>query len=751
MKRILHLRASNFVGGPERQLLRHARAQNSGTWEILLGTFLGQTEGHQLLERAKENNIQTVALGAPGLRGLVAETVGVIRERKIDLICTHGYKPDIVGLLAGRIARVPIASFLRGWTAENWIVSAYEQMERWALPFSDRIVCLSHSQADRIAARPLLRKKVRIVCNAISPIPDDEDSRRQARAELRRRLNLRENCKILASAGRLSPEKGVADFIAAIAELAPEFPSATFLIFGDGVMRSALEEQARTLGIYDRVAFAGFHADLSSILPGIDILVNPSHAEQMPNIVLEAMAAGIAVVATNVGAVAEIAGSDDAVYLVPPRNPNLLAQGVRWLLANADAAAELGQAGRRRVLAAYSLAAQQQQFEALYEELLPSRATASSRNAVGEAAGKTPEPRARVSLVIPARNEEAHIRAVLEQIEAQDYPHDCIEVFVADGNSDDRTRDVVNEFAKTSSMSVRLLHNPARLSSAGRNVGVRAASGDYVVFVDGHCSITSNRLLRDTVELFESTHAACLCRPQPLTHPRNSAFQEIVANVRATALGHGRDSSIYEFEKEGLIDPSSSGAAYRRSVFEIVGCYDERFDACEDVEFNFRVFKSGLPSYFSPKLAIDYCPRRNLSSLWKQMMRYGRGRCRLILKHHDAFSIAQLVPTLFVLWMVAGAPLSLVSRPFRAAYVDVLLLYVATVAAFSLRLAWSRGWRHIVFAPAVYLTIHAGLGAGFLTELLASLAPRRPQWRSIASASVAPRVANGDRDAPSEL
>lgn len=758
MKRILHLRASNFVGGPERQLLRHAQAQSDGDREILLGTFVGPTEGHELLQRAKENNLQTISLGASGLRALVQETVQVIRSRHVDLVCAHGYKPDIVGILASRIAKVPIACFLRGWTGESPLVRAYEQMDRWALPFADRIVCLSRSQAEKVRTHPLLRTKIRIVCNAICAIPDDENSRRQARTELRRRLNLADNCKIIASAGRLSPEKGVSDFISAIAEISRQFTSATFVVFGDGVMRGALEEQARKIGVHDRLAFAGFHADLSSILSGIDILVNPSHSEQMPNIVLEAMAAGIPVVATNVGAVAEIAGSDAVVRLVPPRNPDVLAQAIRSLLVSPEAASELGQAGRRRVLTTYSLGAQQRQFDALYEELLPSRSIASSaptrsntRTGTGAGVSLNPAPGGpRVSVVIPVRNEEAHIQSVLTQIEAQDYPHESIEVFVVDGNSDDRTRDVVNEFSKTSSISVRLLPNPARLSSAGRNVGISAASGDYIVFVDGHCSIPSNHLLRDTVKLFEETGAACLCRPQPLTHPLNDSFQEIVANVRATTLGHGRDSTIYEFEKEGVVNPSSSGATYHRSVFEAVGRYDEHFDACEDVELNFRVFKAGLASYFSPKLAVDYCPRRNLSSLWKQMIRYGRGRCRLMLKHHDAFSIAQLLPTLFVLWMTAGIPLSVVSRPFRIVYLALLLLYFVTVAAFSLRLAWSRGWRHLVFAPAVYLTIHAGLGVGFLSELVASLASQRPQWRSIANASVAPRIAGGDRDAASE-
>src|ERR1700680_1163159 len=101
-----------------------------------------------------------------------------------------------------------------------------------------------------------------------------------------------------------------------------------------------------------------------------------------------------------------------------------------------------------------------------------------------------------LSIVMPVRQEELHIGAVLAELEIQDYPHDRIEVLVVDGNSTDGTEKVVKEFAQQSSFSVRLLHNPAQLSSAGRNVGVRNARGAYVIFIDGHLHVASKTLLR---------------------------------------------------------------------------------------------------------------------------------------------------------------------------------------------------------------------------------------------------------------
>jgi len=331
-----------------------------------------------------------------------------------------------------------------------------------------------------------------------------------------------------------------------------------------------------------------------------------------------------------------------------------------------------------------------------------------------------------LSVVIPVRNEESHIGAVLDDLETQDYPHDRIEVLVADGNSIDGTVNVVKAFARQTSLSVRLLLNPAQLSSSGRNVGARNARGAYLIFIDGHCHIPSNTLLTDAVDLFEKTRSDCLCRPQPLTMLGNSDFQEVVAHVRSTVLGHGRDSTIYATDLEGFVNPCSSGALYRSTVFERVGYYDESFDACEDVEFNYRVFKAGLSSYFSPLLAVLYQPRTGLTCLWQQMIRYGRGRFRLIQKHPETFSLSQVVPAGFLVWLVIGGMTSSFWWRFAACFFGTLIVYLSVVLGFSSALGFRYGWRHILQAPAVYVVTHFGLGAGFLSELfVAGLGGRR--------------------------
>jgi succinoglycan biosynthesis protein ExoA len=725
--RILHLRASNFVGGPERQLLRYAELDRDGPWENEFGVYIGAEEGREFRDAIESHGLRVIPLSVGSLLSSVRELVDVIRKQRFALICTHGYKADIVGLLAGHIAKVPVACFLRGWTRENRRVQSYEALDRSCLRFADRIVCLSGSQAERVARHRSLSAKICVVTNAINTSQISPPVNAAAREELCQRFGLPRNSFLIATGGRLSPEKGVSDLVDAAARLKDKIEHARFLIFGSGALQHELEQKVAKLKLESHVTFAGFEPDLRRLLPGVDVLVNPSHSEEMPNIVLEGMAEGIPVVATAVGGVEEIAGPQGAVRLVPMAQPAALAEAIFELYTQPERAKDLARAGHDRIVESFSVGKQRDQIHALYKDVLgPSEVLpvdgaifSTSENPVIDSPdielGHSETPPF-LSIVLPIRNEEAHITAVLKQIEEQEYPPNRFEVLVAVGTSTDRTAEVVEHFKAHSTMSISRFDNPAKLSSAGRNIGARHAQGEYVIFIDGHCNIPSKTLLRDTAATFKKTGADCLCRPQPLKMYGNNLFQKVVAHARATPLGHGRDSTIYDMGHEGPVNPSSAGAIYRRTVFERIGDYDENFDACEDVEFNYRVFKAGLSSYINPRLAIEYQPRASLSALWRQMMRYGSGRFRLIEKHRDAFSFGQIVPAAVLLWLVFGGIASVFSRPFSLAFGLSLGFYAAVVLYYSFGLGIRHGFRHLVLGPFVYLTIHLGLGAGFVAE-----------------------------------
>jgi succinoglycan biosynthesis protein ExoA len=323
-----------------------------------------------------------------------------------------------------------------------------------------------------------------------------------------------------------------------------------------------------------------------------------------------------------------------------------------------------------------------------------------------------------ISVIVPVRNEERFIRQTLLGILRQDYAR--FEVIVADGRSTDATRDVVRSL-QTDWPNLNLVDNPGRLSSAGRNAAIRASRGDIILLIDGHCELKNPSYLADLAELFTRSGAESVGRPQPLEIGGASPFQRAVAAARCSWLGHHPDSFIYS-DREQFVPPESVAVAYRREVFDRIGYFDETFDAGEDVEFNHRLRLAGMRCFFSPRVRVPYHPRATSRGLFRQMVRYGRGRMRLLRKHPDTFSFPCLVPAAFIAANLMGPPLSLLSWSVAMTQASLLSLYLAVVAVVSLSIVWQkRDLRQLPWLPLVFATVHAGAGWGLLREGFAQL------------------------------
>ncbi len=357
--------------------------------------------------------------------------------------------------------------------------------------------------------------------------------------------------------------------------------------------------------------------------------------------------------------------------------------------------------------------------------LLPAQMT----DEMATAEARVPQPLANsdtelptLSVLVPVRNEARCIAHTLGQLLEQDYPREHLEILVIDGESTDDTRGIVTDIAARDDR-VKLLHNPRRWSSAARNVGVHESRGELLIVVDGHCELTGRTYLRDLASAFERTGADCLGRPQPQEIPSPSRLQNSIAVARASHLGHHPASYIYS-SKEQMVPAHSVAIAYRRNVFKRVGLFDERFDACEDVELNHRADRAGLLCYLIPRLAVGYHPRATWRGLWKQLDRYGRGRMRLFRKHPDTFSILGFAPAGLVAFVMLSIP-SIAGGWFRWWFAGPLLAYLALLAFYSIYLAWRRkAWNCLSLLPGVFLTLHLAAGFGILREAVAGIAVR---------------------------
>lgn len=338
-----------------------------------------------------------------------------------------------------------------------------------------------------------------------------------------------------------------------------------------------------------------------------------------------------------------------------------------------------------------------------------------------------------ISVVVPVRNEANFIEQTLTQLITQDYDPQRFELLVVDGESTDGTPDLIKKFVERYT-NVRLFSNPRRLSSAARNIAIGEARGDVVLLVDGHCELDSTHYLSNLAEAFERSGADCIGRPQPQDIAGASTLQRAIAAARSSRLGHHPDSFIYSLS-EGFVPAKSVAAAYRRSVFDKIGPFDETFDACEDVELNHRIDRAGLRCFFTPLVAAHYAPRDTLRGLFRQLVRYGRGRVRLLRKHPETFSCGILPPLAFVVGLIVGLPLSLLSAWFAITYAAGLCVYTLLVVAGSVAVAIREGnGRLLAWLPLVFFTIHCAAGAGMLLELSS---PRTRKCRSSEDACVA--------------
>jgi glycosyltransferase involved in cell wall biosynthesis len=366
--RIVQLMASPFVGGPERQVLGLAGALPP-EHETMFLSFSERGLCRPFLEKARQQGFEAIELieNAPHLRRAAHEVTDHLRRLGADVLCCNGYKPDVIGWRAARLAGVPVVAVSHGWTAATWKVRFNETVDRLVLRWMDRVVCVSAAQAVRVRRAGVNPERIVVIRNAIHT-----ESFERADLSYRARMQTwfsRPRSRLIAAAGRLSPEKGFEQLIAAAAVMAKQNREVGFVLFGEGPLRPALARQIEAAGLSDTFVLAGFHTDLERFLPCCDVVVLSSWTEGLPVIVLEALAAGVPVVATAAGGTPEIIDNGVNGYLVPPGNPESLAWRIAQLLGDDLLRQRMGQAGRKRVAEQFTFAAQSDAYERLFEQL----------------------------------------------------------------------------------------------------------------------------------------------------------------------------------------------------------------------------------------------------------------------------------------------------------------------------------------------------------------------------------------------
>ena len=290
-----------------------------------------------------------------------------------------------------------------------------------------------------------------------------------------------------------------------------------------------------------------------------------------------------------------------------------------------------------------------------------------------------------VSVIVPCRNEKDYIENSIRSILAQEPPPGGFEVIVADGMSDDGTRDILKRLTEEDSR-LRVVDNPERIIPAGLNSAIRAAHGKIIVRMDAHTDYAPD-YVRQCFAVLHETGADNVGGPW-IAEGKGFIGRAIAAAFQSAFAVGG--ALCHRSDYEGTLDTVYLGC-WPIEVFERIGLFDEEFVRSEDDEFNLRLTRAGGKIWQSPRIKSWYHPRESLGSLLQQQVQYGYWKVRVIQKHKIPASIRHLIPGCFVLSLIFLALASPWSRVALWGWIGLAGLYLLCNLAASILTACACG------------------------------------------------------------
>jgi len=299
----------------------------------------------------------------------------LIEKHGIDVVHTHDPHSNVlVGVGRRRWPCACVASAYGWWNRTFPLRShAYIWLERnVALPRFDRVITVSDHMQRRVLQGPTSPSRVRVIHTGLDvSAMKSGPARIEARAAVRAELRIPMDAVVVGTVGRVYIEKGHSYLLQAIERLLPSYPSARALIVGEGPLRPRLEQEAKRLGIANNVTFLGYYDDLPAVLAAMDVFTLPSVLEEgFPTAVLEAQAAGLPIVASDVGGTRETIKEGSTGLLVPPKDPAAVSDALAKLIGDDGTRARMGQVARRWIEGSFSVQAMIDQVCTTYQQAL---------------------------------------------------------------------------------------------------------------------------------------------------------------------------------------------------------------------------------------------------------------------------------------------------------------------------------------------------------------------------------------------
>ena len=326
----------------------------------------------------------------------------------------------------------------------------------------------------------------------------------------------------------------------------------------------------------------------------------------------------------------------------------------------------------------------------------------------------------KVSVIIPCRNEERFIGLVLQALYDQSYPIKEMEVLIADGFSEDRTREVIADFSdKHPELKVRVLDNEAQIIPAALNICLKEAKGEYIVRMDAH-SIPNREYVEISVRELETGKGSNVGGIWEIKSRSSGWFSRGIAAAMRNPFGVG--DAKYRYTKVASYVETVPFGAFKRELIDQIGFFDETLLTNEDYEFNHRIMKAGGKIWLNPEIRSEYYARPDLKSVWKQYWRYGYWKLKMLIRFPESLKLRQAIPPLFVLSMIVLLVGALVWDPMRWLLFMEVVSYWVILSISGIKSAIDDNEAlHLISVPITIITAHFSWGSAFLFSLLENL------------------------------
>lgn len=369
---VLDLRDSPWVDGPGRTILDCAETLDASRVRVIIGAFDGGSANRTAYEeeaRARGLEVFRIRERRSLDPAVLRQVLELGRRLRADAIHSHDFRSDLFGLASARRLGVPWISTVHGWIANDWKGRVRTGLDKLVLRQADHVIAVSEETRGRLG-RWIESGRCTVIPNALRV---ERYQPRRGPGEFRAEHRVADDEVLIANIGRLSPEKGQRDFLAAARNVVERYRNLRFVLFGLGPDQDSLERLISEHRLGDRVILAGYRDNMGVIYNEIDLVVQSSLTEGMPNVVLESLLMEVPVIATDVGGTREVLKDGETGMLVAPGDHALLAAAIERFIENRPEFNRMARVGRTYIQARFNHVARVERLASVYHEVVTAR------------------------------------------------------------------------------------------------------------------------------------------------------------------------------------------------------------------------------------------------------------------------------------------------------------------------------------------------------------------------------------------